>query len=288
MRLPLLLAGLAAAALSVPAAAQTASASPSDIPAVEDTVYGGDWVTIGAGLAVSPSYEGSDDYVFFPVPAAAGSIGGINFQPKGTGIGADLINDPSDAKIGFVLGPVARVRLNRTRQIKDDVVKRLGELDTAIELGGQAGIQYSGVITPYDTLSATVDVVWDVAGAHKGRIITPTVSFLTPVSRGAAVVLSVSADHVDDNFNDYYFSVSPAGSIASGLPSYQAEGGFKSAGVNALFTYDLNGDITDGGFALFALAGYSRLFGDAKNSPITSIRGSADQFIGGVGLGYTF
>ena len=285
MRLPFLAAGLAAAALSAPALAQTV---PADVPPIEDTIFAGDWVTLGAGVAISPSYEGSDDYVFFPIPAAAGSIGGINFQPNGTGLAADLIADPRDAKFGIVLGPVGRVRLNRTRQIKDPVVERLGKLDTAIELGVQAGVQYSGIITPYDTLSATVDVTWDVAGAYKGRIISPSVSFLTPVSRGAAVVLSANATHVDDNYNDYYFSVTPAGTLASGLPTFSAKGGFKSVGATALFTYDLNGDITDGGLAVYALAGYSRLLGDAKDSPITRIRGSADQFIGGIGLGYTF
>ena len=215
-------------------------------------------------------------------------MGGVNFQPKGTGIGADIINDPDDAKVGFVFGPVARVRLDRTRQIKDDVVKRLGKLDTAVELGAQAGIQYSGIITPYDTLSATVDVVWDVAGAHKGRVITPSVSFLTPVSRGAAVVLSVSADHVDDNFAEYYYSISPSGSLASGLPTYNAKGGFQSVGANLLGTYDLDGDLTNGGFAIFGLAGYSRILGNFADSPIVADRGSADQFIGGIGIGYTF
>lgn len=285
MRFSTLAAGLVAATFAVPAAAQTV---PANIPPISDTIFAGDWVTLGAGVALTSSYEGSDDYVFFPIPAAAGSLGGINFQPDGTGLSADLIVDPRDAKLGFVLGPVARVRLNRTRQIKDPVVERLGKLDTAIELGVQAGVQYSGIITPYDTLSATVDVTWDVAGAYNGRIISPTVSFLTPVSRAAAVVLSVSADHVSDNYNDYYFSVTPGGSLASGLPAYQARGGFKSVGAYALFTYDLNGDITDGGLAVYALANYSRLLGDAKNSPITSIRGSANQFIGGIGLGFTF
>ncbi|MAC12253.1 MAG: structural protein MipA [Sphingorhabdus sp.] len=285
MRLSIIAAGLSAALIAVPALAQQA---PANIPPLEDTVYAGDWVTIGGGVGVSPSYEGSDDYVFFPVPAAAGSVGGVNFQPKGTGIGADIINDPDDAKVGFVFGPVARVRLDRTRQIKDDVVKRLGKLDTAVELGAQAGIQYSGIITPYDTLSATVDVVWDVAGAHKGRVITPSVSFLTPVSRGAAVVLSVSADHVDDNFAEYYYSISPSGSLASGLPTYNAKGGFQSVGANLLGTYDLDGDLTNGGFAIFGLAGYSRILGNFADSPIVADRGSADQFIGGIGIGYTF
>lgn len=287
MRLPLFAAALlSAAAVCAPALAQDVDTAP--FPDVEDTVFAGDFVTVGAGVGVTPSYSGSDDYVFFPVPAAAGSLGGVNFQPSGTGLAFDIVPDAPAAQFGFIAGPVARVRFDRTRQIDDDVVERLGELDTAIELGGQIGIQYSGIITPFDTLTATLDAVWDVAGAHEGRMIRPTVSFLTPVSRGAAIAFSVNAEHIDDDFADYYYSITPVGTALSGLPAFQAEGGFRSVGANALLTYDLNGDLTDGGFALFALAGYSRLLGDAKDSPITSIRGSADQFLGGIGLGFTF
>jgi outer membrane scaffolding protein for murein synthesis (MipA/OmpV family) len=36
------------------------------------------------------------------------------------------------------------------------------------------------------------------------------------------------------------------------------------------------------------IGGYSRMLGDAKRSPYTSIRGSADQWFAAVGIGYTF
>ena len=96
--------------------------------------------------------------------------------------------------------------------------------------------------------------------------------------------LSVSAKHIDDDFADYYYSV-PAGGP---LPEFQAEGGFESAGVNLLGVFDLDGDVTNSGLALIALGGYSRMLGDAKRTPFTSIRGDADQWMGAVGVGYTF
>jgi len=46
--------------------------------------------------------------------------------------------------------------------------------------------------------------------------------------------------------------------------------------------------VTNGGLALIALGGYSRMLGDAKRTPFTSIRGDADQWMGAVGVGYTF
>ena len=43
-----------------------------------------------------------------------------------------------------------------------------------------------------------------------------------------------------------------------------------------------------GGFAGFAIASYSRLLGEARRTPYTAIRGDADQWRIGLGLGYTF
>ena len=74
----------------------------------------------------------------------------------------------------------------------------------------------------------------------------------------------------------------------SGLPAFQADGGLNSAGANVFMAFDLNGDVTDGGFSLVGIGGYSRLLGDAKNTPLTAIRGSADHWLIGAGLGYTF
>jgi outer membrane scaffolding protein for murein synthesis (MipA/OmpV family) len=43
-----------------------------------------------------------------------------------------------------------------------------------------------------------------------------------------------------------------------------------------------------GGLSIFGLGQYSRLVGDFKRSPIVSQRGSANQWIGALGLAYTW
>ncbi len=80
-----------------------------------------------------------------------------------------------------------------------------------------------------------------------------------------------------------YFGVSEAGSVRSGLATYTAEGGLKDIGVQATMTYQL----TDR-WGLVGRASYTRLLGDAANSPIVQGEGSADQFRGGVGLSFKF
>jgi len=282
------LAAIAFCATTTPAFAQSdADADISSDDPEAGTVFDGDWIQVGVGAAYVPEYDGSDDYKLFALPLIQGSVGGIDIQPRAAGVALDLIPD-GEGQVAFSFGPTVRIRTSRTGDISDPVVKAAGKLDTAVELGGSAGVSVSGVLNPYDSLGATVDVRWDVAGAHGGRTISPSISYFTPVSRAAAVNLSVSAEHGDESFNSYYFSVTPAQALASGLPEYSADAGFNKWGVNLLGGYDLDGDLTNGGLGLFAIGGYSRMIGDAADSPFVADRGSADQWMIGAGIGYTF
>jgi len=119
-------------------------------------------------------------------------------------------------------------------------------------------------------------------------VIFPSLTYFTPLSRSIVTTLAISAEHVDNDYADYYFSISPAGSAASGLPTFAATSGWKNVGVTSLTAIDLDGDATNGGFSLILLGSYSRMLGDPKRSPVTSIRGSANQFFGALGVGYTF
>lgn len=269
--------------LSGVAAAQAQQQGPP-----EETVFDGDYVTIGIGAVVGSSYEGSDDYTISPLPVIIGSFAGVDFQPRGPGVALDFVPDTKGAKIDIVAGPVFRARFDRNNSIEDDVVRNLGELDVAIEVGAAVGLQVNRVLHPFDSLTATVDLRWDVAGAHNGMVVFPSVTYFTPLSRGVAVSVALSAEYVDDDYADYYFSISPAGSAASGLPTFTADSGWKNAGVTIFSGIDLDGDATNGGLGLFVLGSYSRVLSDAKRSPVTSIRGDANQWFGAVGIGYTF
>lgn len=278
-----------AAAASQPLYAQAQEAETAKADAPDRGVFEGDWLTLGIGAGYGPSYEGSDDYVLFPAPLAQGSIGGFDFGARGPGLYVDLIADGnSDSNVKFLAGPLVRVRLDRNSKIKDPVVRALGKEDVAVEVGATAGVQISKVLHAYDTLTLSVDAQWDVAKAHRGRLITPTISYTTPLSEAIFTNLSLSATHVDDDYADTYFSIDAAGSLASGLPVFTADGGWKSYGATLLGGVDLSGDIRDGGWAIFSLVSYSRLTGDAKRSPVTSIRGDADQWFLAAGISYTF
>ena len=252
-----------------------------------DSVFDDNWVTLGVGVAYSPSYTGSDDYVLSPLPVIQGSIGGVEIQPRPAGFAVNLLKETAEGP-NFNLGPVIRMRSDRANRIKDVVVKAAGELDRAVEVGASGGISYPKLLNPFDSLTLGADVRWDIAGAHGGMVIDPSITYSTPINRGLFTSLTLGTEYASDDFADYYFTVSPAQSLASGLPVYNAEGGFTKASITSLVGIDFDGNALNGGLNAIVIGGYSRLMGDAKNNPYTSIRGSADQFFVAVGVGYTF
>ncbi|EQB18302.1 MipA/OmpV family protein [Sphingobium lactosutens] len=250
-------------------------------------------LTVGVGAAVIPSYEGSDDYRVIPVPQLRGKVHDFAFWTRGPALFVDVIPNRSDDGIDVQLGPVVGARFDRTsrKRTKDDAVAALGKLDTAIEVGGFVGIGKTGVITSaYDNLSARVTITKDVAGAHDSMIVTPAIEYFTPLSIRSFVGLGVSADYVGKKYGRYYFDVTPDQAVASGLPAYDRAGdgsGFRKINLNLTGGYSLSGDIRRG-WTLFALGGYSRMLGDYADSPVVAIAGSKNQWIGAVGVGYTF
>jgi len=274
---------IAACCLSSPAFAQS---SPADGPSAAD-VAKKDSVTIAGGVGLLPDYEGSDDYKLIPAAAIRGQVHRISFSTKGLYLYVDVI--PDGDKFGFDFGPIAGVRLNRTKHIKDDVVDLLPDRKTAIEIGGFAGVSFHGLTNPYDTLALRFDVVHDVANAHKSTTFTPNVEFSTPLSRTTYASLAVGAEFVSNKYADYYFSVTPADSVLTGgvLPVFDADGGMKDWRVHLLLNQSLSGDLLHG-FSIFGTARYTRLVGDFKDSPIVSDRGSANQWLVAGGLAYTF
>jgi len=287
---------LLAAALFAGAAPAFGQAS-APAPTLPDPNDQSDTLTIGAGAAFIPDYEGSDDYRIIPAAAARGRVGGIAFFTRATYLYVDLVPRGS-GKIELDAGPIAGVRFNRSGKIKDDIVDLLPERNKAIELGGFVGVTAHGLTNPYDSLSVRVDVVKDVGNGHGSTVITPTIDFGTPLSRHTYVGASLSADWVGGGYADYYYSVSPAESAATAemlgnllggvrVRAFDADGGFKGWKAGLLANQSLTGDLTHG-LSLFGTAGYSRLAGDFKRSPIVADRGSASQWFGAIGLGYTF
>jgi outer membrane scaffolding protein for murein synthesis (MipA/OmpV family) len=271
-------------ALAVPALATPALAQGTDVPKASEP----NSLTLGIGAATAPSYEGSDDYIIVPAGLAFGKVGGFAYFTRATTLYFDLVRDPYDAKVSFGFGPAANIRFDRSRQIEDERVEALGELDTAIEAGAFAGIRFDRVFHGYDSVTARLTWLHDISDTHDSYVATPALEYGTPLSRKAFAGLQLSADYVGDGFAATYYGVTPAGAAASGLSTFALDSGWKNVRASLLGSYKLEGDLTTGGFGLFGIASYSSMLGDFKQSPLVSEAGDADQFFLGGGLTYTF
>ena len=270
---------IAVACASSPAFAQT-------LPSPEE-VSQRDSLTLGAGVGIVPDYEGSDDYRIIPVAAVRGQYSGISFSTRGTYLYVDAI--PRSGNFEFDAGPIVGARINKRRHIEDDVVELLPKTKTAIEVGGFAGISSHGLTNPYDTLSFRLDVLHDFGNAHESTVLSPNIEFSTPLSRTTYVGAQLGAEFVSNKFADYYYSVTPADSLATGgiLPVYDADGGIKNWKIGLLLNQSLSGDLLHG-LSIFGFGQYSHLMSDFKDAPIVDDRGSAGQWLGAAGLAYSW
>ncbi|MFZ9394966.1 MAG: MipA/OmpV family protein [Erythrobacter sp.] len=253
----------------------------------ERSVLAGDWIAIGGGFVYSSDYSGSDNYRMLAIPVIAANFKGIGIRPRAAGLSLNLL-EGMRGDVTFSAGPTFRFRSDRNGRVRDDVVKAAGKLDTALEVGAQLGVSFNRIATRFDRISLGLDIEHDVAGAHDGLLIDPGISYSSAIGRGAVISLSAGAQYVDGDFADYYYSVTPAQSAASGLPVFDADGGWHRAGMTLAMGFDASGDFRDGGLIFGGAVGYRRMLGDAADTPFTSLRGNADQFTGIFGVAYVF
>jgi outer membrane protein len=254
----------AAAVLAPPAAAQQGDADRLTF-------------TLSAGAALAPEYDGADEVRVLPLLFFRAERGGYVVESDRIGIRADLL--PSRA---FVLGPILRYEPGRD-DVDDRVVDRLPDVDDGVV----AGVQAAYVLTPFgasrDALRLGVDLVREVAGGDGGTRVTPSVSWSVPATEDLRLTLGASATWASEEHMDARFGIDARGAAASGLRRFDADAGIKDVGLTLVGNYA----VTDA-VGLTGIFGYSRLLGDAADSPVVSDRGSADQLFMGAAVGYRF
>lgn len=239
-------------------------------------------LNVGAGALMSPTYEGDDKYRVSILPNIQVSYGDTFFASVQEGIGYRVINTDT-----LRAGPIARIRFSRDEDgdqpfavTGDDStdLAGLGDIDTSIELGGFLEYELGDV-----TLSAEAR---KAASGHKGFVADIGARWSgRAMAFGPPVIWSIGprARLVDDTFNAAYFGITPAQSLASGLPAYAADGGLHSYGVGATAIIPLD---RDNRWTAVAFAGYDRLTGDTADSPLIQLRGAEDQATAGLFISY--
>ncbi|HXF88564.1 MAG TPA: MipA/OmpV family protein [Xanthobacteraceae bacterium] len=230
-------------------------------------------VTVGIEARVAPRWQGADDkYETFPVPLLDVRRAGTmeRFRGPRDGISIGLIDTGS-----FRLGPVGKIRF--PRKVKDDSnLVGLGDVGWAYEVGVFADYYF----VPWLRTRAEVRQGW---GGHDGLTADLMADVIAQVTPQLMLSAGPRISFANTDATVPYYSVTPAQSVASGLPVFNARGGVRGVGAGAQARY-----FWTPLWATHAFVEYERLAGDAKNSPIVALRGSPDQWTFGAGITYAF
>jgi outer membrane scaffolding protein for murein synthesis (MipA/OmpV family) len=218
--------------------------------------------TLRGGVGTAPTYFGSDENEAVP---------DLGFELNYLRLGGFTVGDPDPLFRPQGLGVTGSFRFVGERDASDDAaLTGLDDVDAALELG--AGLRYA---TPNVEVFGAVR--YGVIGheAWVGEIGAD--AFLRPNDRltlraGPRIFLG------DDDYAATYFGVSGAEAAASGgaLPSFDAEGGVLSTGLEVGAGYRINDS-----WGIDAAITYERLRNDAEDSPISL---DDDQISARIGL----
>jgi outer membrane protein len=233
---------------------------------------------IGVGVATLPDYRGSDDYTIGVAPLLRYTFKGTNryISVVANELSINLLNNKT-----WRLGPVLNYNFGRDDDVDDSVVKDMDEIDGTVEAGLFLDYAWIDPQNPRNRFLAGVAVLTDVGNESDGTRGRFNMRYWRQVAKAADIFLTGGLWIVDSDWNDTYFGVNADNVGTSGLPFFEADSGLNEyfVGVGGLVYLSKN----------WAMAGgvrYSRLSGDAEDSPIVDDRGDANQWIAGLGLAY--
>lgn len=246
------------------AAQMTAGSGASSSPRAGTSSWD---ITLGAGVAVAPKYEGARDFRVLPMPAIGITWRDRVFLNTENGLGFYALK--SDA---FTLGASVTYGWGRREKYDRRHLRGLGNVNAAVQ--GRMFASYT-----LDAFTLHTSLGRDFGGSD-GLVGTVGVTATLPVSQRFAMWADIAATWADDNHMKTFFGVTPTQSARSGLSRFKASAGFKRTD----FAVGATWKFTDH-WSLNATAGAGYLLGDAAHSPITRRR---LQPFSALSLGYTF
>jgi outer membrane protein len=251
-------------------------ASTADI-AADPGAGRGFTLTLGAGAGIAPDYEGSDDYEAVPFwNLRAGNL----YHPETyvQVLGVRLLSNflPHDH---WRLG-IAGQFIREQDDVEDDRVDELKSVDASVMLGLIAG--YDILPTLQNDLVLEVEGRQDVSGDNGflGTIRGRYGHLFAERWRFDALVATTWAS---EDYMSSYFGIDAGDAARSGLDQFNADEGFKEVAFGASLTWRFleRWSVTGTGT-------YTRLLGDAEESPVVTDRGDEDQIFAGALINYRF
>jgi outer membrane protein len=251
--------------------AQQAGGLVFDFPEIRNYVA----LTVG----IVPDYMGSDNYTAGLAPAGLWKLGSSERFVRL--VVTELRLNVLDSR-GWQLGPVVNYRLARD-DVDDDAVDRMRDIDGTFEAGVFVGRTWIGRKDPRHRLSTSVQFLHDVGDEHGGYLVSASARYFRPVARPLTLSIGTTLTYGSAGYTQTYFGVDSNDAALSGLSQFSAGGGLRDVRVPVMAIYSFGPS--------WHLAGgliYSRLLGDASDSPIVDKRGSSDQLFAGLGLAYAW
>ena len=175
----------------------------------------------------------------------------------------------------FSAGPAIIYRPERD-DVDNDAVDDLDDVDDAIELGGFIGMNYQGWL-------ARATLTQDVNDGHDGLVFNLLGGYRLPLAPAWSLTTTISTTYADEDYMDSYFTIDGGDAADSGLDEFDADSGFKDVGVGLRLAWG-----QDTGLGVTGIASFTRLLGDAEDSPVVDDEGDENQFFGGLALTYAF
>jgi MipA family protein len=240
---------------------------------------------VGGGVLYAPAFRGSEDYQLMAVPALRVTYGDSFFASVGDGVGYNAVRTDT-----WTAGPLVKYDFGRESD-GENPFRVAGKRSTALrgfaDIDGtvQAGAFLKG---ERDAWSGRLEILQGLNG-HEGltaelgldfsaNLRQPTSDrFVPPLIFATGPRLSWA----DADYTSTFYGISARDALASGLPAYRAGAGLTSAGWGVTLVQPLNKQLT-----LVAVLNYSKLVGDAGDSPLVQQRGSVDQVVAGVFVSY--
>lgn len=225
---------------------------------------------VALGVRGGPGFPGNDAFRLAPLISVAKARGDDPFPYGGVGDGPSLTLVRNGR---FEAGPVLRMEGIRRA---DDLGGGLPRVSRSFEPGVFA--QY----WPSDAIRLRGDVRKGISG-HEGWVSTLAADYVARDGDAWLVSVGPRVSISDSRYQRAWFGVTPDTAARTRLAVFSPGSGVHSAGVTSRVIYQFTPR-----WGVLANGSYARLVGDAGDSPITRVRGSRDQFAGGLGLSYTF
>ncbi len=225
----------------------------------------------GLGIGVKPEFEGSNDYIPTPMPfLIIGLDNHMSVEWVYDKLKANLIPHTM-----LKAGPVIEYIPERG-DVRSNRVDRLGDVDTSIMIGAFFGLEYNN-------WSASIEAMRDIINGNDGIIARFNGGYKVPISTMWNVSLSAFTTWADDDYMGAYFEIDFADFLRSGLRIYSADSGIKDVGFGVSCSYKPWEH-----WSFMGIARYTRLLGDAADSPITEDAGDPNQFFSGILVVYNW